>query len=57
MVHPHYLLNSLMPEFIEWLNCHKIKALHPLEYAAEAHLRFALIHPFRDGNGRTGRGY
>ncbi|MEG4338814.1 Fic family protein [Microcoleus sp. AT8-B1] len=52
---PHYLLSGLMPEFIEWLNSDKIKSLHPLEYAAEAHLRFVSIHPFRDGNGRTGR--
>ncbi len=41
-----------MPEFIEWLNSDKIKSLHPLEFAAEAHLRFVSIHPFRDGNGR-----
>jgi Fic family protein len=29
--------------------------LHPLEFAAKAYLRFVSIHPFRDGNGRTGR--
>ncbi|MEG4576838.1 Fic family protein [Microcoleus sp. N3A4] len=52
---PHYLLSGLMPEFIEWLNSDKIKSLHPLEFAAEAHLRLVSIHPFRDGNGRTGR--
>lgn len=52
---PHYLLSGLMPEFIQWLNDAKIKSLHPLELAAEAHLRFVSIHPFRDGNGRTGR--
>ena len=37
------------------LNSDKIKSLHPLEFAAEAHLRFVSIHPFRDGNGRNGR--
>ncbi len=52
---PHYLLSDLMPEFIEWLNSDKIRSLHPLEFAAEAHLRFVSIHPSRDGNGRTGR--
>ncbi|MCU0546925.1 MAG: Fic family protein [Oscillatoriaceae cyanobacterium Prado104] len=53
--HSHYLLNNLMSEFIQWLNSANITSLHPLEYAAEAHLRFVSIHPFRDGNGRTGR--
>lgn len=52
---PHYLLKDLMGEFILWLNSAEAKALHPLEYAAQAHLRFVSIHPFRDGNGRTGR--
>jgi Fic family protein len=51
---PHYLLTGLMSDFVEWLaqaDC----ALHPIEYASEAHYRFVSIHPFADGNGRTGR--
>lgn len=29
--------------------------MHPVERAAELHTRFVKIHPFVDGNGRTGR--
>ena len=28
--------------------------MHPVERAAELHARFVNIHPFVDGNGRTG---
>ena len=43
---------SLMAEFVSWLN---IATLHPVEWAAQAHLRFVFIHPFIDGNGRVAR--
>ncbi|MFG6107293.1 Fic family protein [Leptothoe sp. EHU-05/26/07-4] len=52
---PHYLLPELMTEFVEWLNSEPAKQLHPIQYASAAHCRFVGIHPFRDGNGRTGR--
>jgi Fic family protein len=52
---PHYLLSELMNEFVTWLNSAGAQAWHLVRYAAEAHDRFVTIHPFRDGNGRTGR--
>lgn len=52
---PHYLLSELMAELVEWLNSEEANQLHPIVYALETHTRFVSIHPFRDGNGRTGR--
>jgi len=52
---PHYLLAELVADFVAWLSSPDALALHPALYAAEAHNRFVTIHPFRDGNGRTGR--
>lgn len=39
---------------IKWYRNHKNK-LHPLILAFEFHRIYELIHPFLDGNGRTGR--
>ncbi len=50
----HYRVDELMGEFVRWLEAARAQ-LHPVRYAAEAHLRFVSIHPFRDGNRRTGR--
>ncbi|XP_064635017.1 protein adenylyltransferase FICD-like [Lineus longissimus] len=46
---------ALMFEFVEWLNSYEALNLHPIEYAALAHYKFVVIHPFYDGNGRTAR--
>lgn len=51
---PHYLLPELMADFGQWLALSQAN-LHPIKQATEAHYRFVSIHPFRDGNGRTGR--
>lgn len=51
---PHYLLTGLMEEFVQWMKVAQLET-HPVQYASEAHYRFVSIHPFADGNGRTGR--
>lgn len=48
-------IKSLMAAFIDWINSDTITSLHPLIRAALTHYHLGLIHPFRDGNGRTAR--
>lgn len=48
-----YLIASKMEELVEWNNTQQ--SLHPIERIAQLHNRFVGIHPFIDGNGRTGR--
>lgn len=43
-----------MKSLLSWHHNHK-KRLHPLTVAAYFHSAFESIHPFVDGNGRTGR--
>lgn len=50
---PNYLkVPTLMDEFMQWLTT---ADGHIATIAADAHLKFVLIHPFTDGNGRTAR--
>ena len=48
-------VKDLMDGLIEWLNSPEASKLHPIEFAALAHYRLVVIHPFYDGNGRTSR--
>ncbi|NOX34068.1 MAG: Fic family protein [Deltaproteobacteria bacterium] len=51
----HYKIQDLMDDFCTWLQADETKNLHPVKFATLAHYRLALIHPFKDGNGRTAR--
>jgi len=43
-----------LKELLGWYKKNK-KKIHPIILALDFHLRYEQIHPFRDGNGRTGR--
>ena len=47
-------VSGLMFELLDWWNRHAGK-LSPVLSSAILHYRFEAVHPFADGNGRTGR--
>jgi len=47
------LLRDLLDNLFNWMNADD--EIHPILKAAIAHYQFESIHPFTDGNGRTGR--
>jgi Fic family protein len=47
-------VSGLMRELVEWWNT-DAAVLSPVLSSAVVHYRFEAIHPFADGNGRTGR--
>lgn len=51
----HEDIKTLMAAFVEWINSEEVLAEGPPIRAFLAHYHLALIHPFRDGNGRTAR--
>jgi len=51
---PGEYVKTDMSLLLEWYNENK-KKFHPLVIAALFHQKFEIIHPFYDGNGRTGR--
>lgn len=49
------LIENLMDNLIEYLNNDEKYPVDPLLKMCIAHYQFEAIHPFQDGNGRTGR--
>ncbi len=53
---PHpWQIRSLMNDYVSWVSGPQMASLHPMERAARAYQRLLEIHPFRDGNRRTGQ--
>ncbi|MEI7590560.1 MAG: Fic family protein [Deltaproteobacteria bacterium] len=48
-------IETLMREYVLWINSGELKGTDPWLRAALAHYHLALIHPFGNGNGRVSR--
>lgn len=53
--HGKDLLQRLLIDMLDYVYDDETYMVHPLIKIALAHYQFESIHPFRDGNGRTGR--
>ncbi|MBS7829181.1 Fic family protein [Wohlfahrtiimonas chitiniclastica] len=51
----HVKVPDAMVELMEWFKSEEFNQYHPVIRAAMFHNEFVKIHPFSDGNGRTGR--
>lgn len=49
------IIENLMENLIEFINDDEMYQIDPLLKICIAHYQFEAIHPFQDGNGRTGR--
>lgn len=53
--HGKELIQMLLIDMLDFVYDDEVYLTHPLIKIALAHYQFESIHPFRDGNGRTGR--
>lgn len=51
---PPPLVEDALKELVDWYNKNQ-NSIYPIELIAIFHQKFEEIHPFSDGNGRTGR--
>lgn len=51
----HDTIARLMDNLVKWINDDNMSAVDQLTKMALMHFQFETIHPFYDGNGRTGR--
>lgn len=51
---PPVFVKERMRDLVDWYHKYK-KKLHPMELSSAFHIKFLVIHPFTDGNGRTAR--
>ena len=50
-----FRIKELMADFVNYMNDEELHPINPLIKLAIIHFQFESIHPFYDGNGRTGR--